>query len=289
LIGRLRELMDMIKFAHTVFALPFAVMGMVLAARGLPPAETVLWILVAMVGARTAAMGWNRVADARIDARNPRTAGRSIPAGRVSPDFALVLTLAAAAVFVLACGLINEICLALSPVVLLVLALYPFTKRFTAGSHVVLGLALGLSPVGAWVAVRGAFGPGVEAVVLLGGAVALWVAGFDVLYACQDLEHDRREPGLHSIPKTLGLRRALHLARGLHLAAVLALVGVALLAPLGWIYAAGVLLAAALLHREHAILSPEDLSRLDVAFFPLNGLVSLLIGGLAVVDVLVRG
>jgi 4-hydroxybenzoate polyprenyltransferase len=286
--GTLRELLGMIKFAHTVFALPFAIMGMVLAARGMPPVETILWILVAMVGGRTAAMTWNRVADARIDAANPRTAERALPAGRVSMGASVVFTLVAAAVFVVACWRLNPLCLALSPVVLGVFFLYPLTKRFTAGSHLVLGVALGLAPVGAWVAVRGALDAGVEAVILLGGAVFLWVAGFDVLYACQDVEHDREEPGLHSIPKRLGLKRSLLLARGFHLVAVVLLAAVGIVASLGWIYAVGVVLAAALLHREHSILAPDDLSRLDVAFFKLNGLVSVVVGTLAVVDVLVR-
>lgn len=282
----LLELFGMIRFAHTVFALPFAIMGMVLAARGIPEIETLAWILVAMVGGRTAAMGWNRVADARIDAANPRTAGRALPAGRVSTTAAVAFTVVAATVFVLACWRLNPLCLWLSPVVLGVFFLYPLTKRFTAASHLVLGLSLGLAPVGAWVAVRGAFGAGVESVVLLGGAVLLWVMGFDVLYACQDVDHDRKEPGLHSIPKRLGLARSLLLAKGLHLAAVLLLAAVGFVASLGWIYAIGVVLAAALLHREHAILAPDDLSRLDVAFFNLNGLVSVVIGTLAVVDVL---
>jgi 4-hydroxybenzoate polyprenyltransferase len=232
-------------------------------------------------------MAWNRVADARIDAENPRTAVRAIPAGRISMAAGLALTLVGAAVFVVACAMLNRLCLLLSPVVLAVFLAYPYTKRFTWACHALLGVALGLAPVGAWVAVRGAFDAGVESVILLGGAVLVWVAGFDIVYACQDVEHDRKDPGLHSIPKSLGPRGALLLARGLHLLAILLFVAVGVVAGLGWIYYAAVVVAAGLLHREHAILSPEDLSKVGMAFFNLNGLVSIVVGGLAVADVLI--
>jgi 4-hydroxybenzoate polyprenyltransferase len=277
----------MIKIVHTVFALPFAIMGAVLAARGIPPLATLAWILVAMVGARTAAMAWNRVADARIDAANPRTADRSIPAGRISTGAGVALTVVAAGVFVLAAGMLNPLCLALSPVALVVFLGYPYTKRFSAGSHLVLGIALGLSPLGAWVAVTGAFGAGVESAVLLGLAVVLWVAGFDVIYACQDHDHDVTQPGLHSIPKRLGVSGALRLARLLHLAALGLLAGVGFAADLGWVYAVGVVAAAGLLHHEHGLVRKHGLEKVGVAFLNVNGAVSIVVGGLGIVDVLV--
>jgi len=286
--SRVGEVLEAIKFSHTVFALPFAVMGAFLAARGAPPLPTLGWIVVAMVGARTAAMAWNRVADADLDAVNPRTAGRAIPAGRLTRRGVAGFTLVAIAVFLLACWRLNPLCLALSPIVLLVLLGYPYAKRFTSLAHLILGVALGLAPLGAWVAVRGTFGEGVEAVLLLGLAVVTWVAGFDVIYACQDHAHDVTQPGLHSIPKRLGVRRALLVARGLHLAAIALLVAVGVVASLGVAYAIGVAVAAIVLHFEHRIVKPDDLSRVDLAFFTFNGFVAVAVGGLGVVDVLIR-
>jgi len=286
--SRLGEVLETIKFSHTLFALPFAVMGAFLAARGLPELATLGWIVLAMVGARTAAMAWNRVADAELDAENPRTAGRSIPAGRLTKRWVTLFTAVAVAVFLFACWRLNPLCLALSPIVLLVLLGYPYTKRFTSLAHVVLGLALGLAPVGAWVAVRGAFGPGFEAVVLLGLAVVTWVSGFDTIYACQDFEHDASREGLHSIPKRFGVARALLLARGLHMLAILLLAAVGVVASLGVPYAIGVGIAAVVLHFEHQIVKPDDLSRVNLAFFTFNGFVSIAVGGLGVLDLLIR-
>jgi 4-hydroxybenzoate polyprenyltransferase len=273
----------MIKFPHTVFALPFALMGALLAARGLPDAATLFWILVAMVGARTAAMTFNRLADRRIDADNPRTAGRELPAGIVTHKQAVWLTAAAVLLFEWACFRLNTLCLALSPLALLIILGYSYTKRFTRYSHLVLGLALALAPVGAWVAVKGTVeGPA----LLLGLAVLCWVAGFDILYALQDMDFDRLT-GLHSIPRYWGVRRSLHVARGLHLSTLLLLLLESFLRDLGGIYLAGVGIVGGLLLYEHAIISEHDLSRLDTAFFNMNGYISVTIFAFTLIDLLV--
>jgi len=285
LLSQLRETAEMVKVGHSVFALPFALGSAALAMRaeGGWSSRTVLWIVVCAVAARTAAMAQNRLVDARLDAANPRTASRALPAGRVTRGFVLALVLVASACFVFGAAKLNPLCLALSPVVLLVLLSYPFAKRFTALCHLWLGLSLGLSPVGAWVAVRGAFA-GMATPLLLGGAVTLWTAGFDLIYACQDEEHDR-EKGLFSGAARLGVKGALRLSTGLHVAclALLALV-YATNPEVSWLYGIGLGLAGALLLYEHAIVSPDDLSRVNVAFFTLNGLVSLVLGGLTVAD-----
>jgi 4-hydroxybenzoate polyprenyltransferase len=271
----------MIKLSHSVFALPFALASVALAAEGGVRAGQVLWILVAMVGARSAAMGFNRLADHAIDARNPRTAARELPRGRLTrPEVWAFVTLSAGAL-VLAAGMLNPLCLALSPVALAVVFGYSYTKRFTAFSHVVLGLALAIAPVGAWLAVRGTFA---VTPFVLGGAVLLWVAGFDAIYACQDAEFDRRE-GLHSLPARLGIARALVVARVFHVLAVLLLASLYWLSPLHPLYLAGVLGVAALLGYEHSLVRADDLSRVDVAFFTLNGWISV---GFFVVTVAAR-
>ena len=230
----------------------------------------ILWIVVAMVAARSAAMGFNRLADQAIDARNPRTASRELPRGVLSRGEAWVFVSISTVVFVLAAALLNPLCLALSPVALLIVFGYSYTKRFTAASQLVLGLSLAVAPVGAWLAIRGRF-EGVP--LVLGAAVVLWVAGFDTVYACQDAEFDRRE-GLHSIPARLGVKRALLLARALHVGAILLLVSLFPLAPLHPLYLAGVAVVAGLLAWEHTLVRPDDLSRVMQAF-NLNGWVSL--------------
>ena len=261
----------MIRFSHSAFALPFALTSAVLAAReGGVTVRPLFWIVVAMVSARSAAMGFNRLADHAIDARNPRTAGRELPRGVLSRREAWVFVAISTAVFVLAAARLNPLCLALSPVALLIVFGYSYTKRFTAASQLVLGLSLAVAPVGAWLAIRGRF----EAVPLvLGAAVVLWVAGFDTIYACQDADFDRRE-GLHSIPARLGVPRALVLARALHVGAILLLIGLFRLAPLHPLYLAGVAVVAGLLAWEHTLVRPDDLSRVMQAF-NLNGWVSL--------------
>lgn len=262
---------DSIKLAHSVFALPFAIAAVFLAAEGWPSPSVLGKVVLAVVLARTCAMAFNRFADARIDAENPRTASRAVPSGLLSRGFMLGASLLCAALFVAVAASINRLALALSPVALLVLLGYSYTKRFTSFSHLVLGIALGLSPLGAWVAVRGELD---VLPALLGAAVLFWTAGFDTIYACQDYDFDRSR-GLHSIPGRFGISRALLLSRAFHGLAVLLLVAVGFLAQQGMVYGVGVLTIVVLLVYEHSIVSPEDLSRVNVAFFTLNGLVSL--------------
>ena len=270
-LGRAAAYGRMIRFSHSVFALPFAMTSAVLAAHeGGVEARQILWIVVAMVSARSAAMGVNRLVDQAIDARNPRTAGRELPRGVLTRGEAWAFVAISTAVFLLAASLLNPLCLALAPVALLIVFGYSYTKRFTAASQIVLGLSLAVAPVGAWLAIRGRF----EAVPLvLGAAVVLWVAGFDTIYACQDADFDRRE-GLHSIPARLGVPRALVLARALHVGAIVLLIGLFRLAPLHPLYLGGVAVVAAVLAWEHTLVRPDDLSRVMQAF-NLNGWVSL--------------
>jgi 4-hydroxybenzoate polyprenyltransferase len=275
----------MIKFEHTIFALPFAFLGMMLAAEGWPAWETVGWIVVAMVGARSAAMGFNRLADRRLDAENPRTAGRALPTGRVSAGFVAGFVAASSALLVAAAWQLNPLALKLSPVALLVLLGYSYGKRFTSWSHLVLGLSLAGAPLGAWIAVRGDLR---AAPLVLGGAVLLWVAGFDILYALQDLEFDRHR-GLHSIPVRFGETGALAISGFLHFAmlVLLALLPLAYPPGLGMAWRFGIAGCAALLGWQHWIVRPGDLSRLDAAFFQANGLLALWLFGAAAVDLLV--
>jgi 4-hydroxybenzoate polyprenyltransferase len=271
LFERVRAYGGMIRFSHSVFALPFALTAAALAAReGGIRARQVAWIVVAMVCARSAAMGFNRLADHALDARNPRTAGRELPRGVVSRAEAWLFVALSAAGLVLAAAMLNPLCLALSPVALAIVLGYSYTKRFTAASHLVLGLSLAIAPVGAWVAVRGRF----EAPPLvLGLAVLLWVAGFDTLYACQDAEFDRRE-GLRSLPASLGVPRALALARAMHALTLPVLAALYLLVPLHPLYLAGVAGFGAVLAWEHTLVRPSDLSQVMRAF-DVNGWVSL--------------
>jgi 4-hydroxybenzoate polyprenyltransferase len=285
MLARFRVVLQMIKFEHTLFALPFAFMGMLLAAGGWPRWRTVGWIAVAMVGARSAAMGWNRLVDRRIDAANPRTAGRALPAGQVTPAFVAGFVAASAALLVVAAWQLNPLALALSPVALGVLLLYSYTKRFTWASHLVLGLALAGAPLGAWIAVRGDVG---APPLALAGAVLLWVAGFDVLYALQDLEFDRRE-GLFSVPARFGVRAALWLSALLHAAMLLLLAWLPRLYDppgLGWAYWVGWAGCLALIAYQHTVVRPGDLSRLDAAFFQANGALSVWLFGATAVAIL---
>jgi len=261
----------MIRFSHSLFALPFALTSTVLAVEGRVPWSKLGWILVAMVGARSAAMGFNRLADHALDARNPRTAGRELPRGLLTRAEVWGFVVLSSLALVGAAAMLNPLCLALSPVALAIVFAYAYTKRFTALSHAVLGLSLGIAPVGAWLAIRGRFD---LLPISLGLAVLLWVAGFDVIYALQDLEFDRRE-GLHSLPARLGPARALVLARAFHVGAVLLLLAVYPLARLHPVYLAGVGGVAALLTYEHSLVSPHDLSRVDAAFFTTNAWISV--------------
>ena len=267
--SKTRTTLEMIKWEHSIFALPFALTAAILAANGLPSLRTLAWILVAMIAARSCAMAFNRWADAELDAANPRTSTRAIPAGQLSRGFVFGFTLIAAAVFVLASAQLNRLTLYLSPVVLTVLLGYSYMKRVTRWSHLVLGLALGLAPSAAWIAVRGSLDP---RILVLTAAVTLWVAGFDVLYACQDFEHDRAA-GLHSLPQAIGIPAAFRVARLMHLAMLGLLAWFAILFHFhvpGWM---GIAAVALLLGYEHSIVSPRDLRRLNAAFFTMNGVI----------------
>jgi len=263
--------LEMIKWEHSIFALPFALTAMLLAAHGLPAMRTIGWILVAMVAARSCAMAFNRWADAELDAANPRTRSRAIPAGKLSRRFVLGFTCAAALAFVAAAAELNRLTLYLSPAVLVVLLGYSYMKRVTRWSHLVLGLALGMAPSAAWIAVRGGLDP---RILVLTGAVTLWAGGFDVLYACQDYEHDRAV-GLHSLPQAIGVPAAFWTARIMH-AAMLGLLWwfghLFHFETAGWL---GVCAVALLLAYEHAIVSPRDLRRLNAAFFTMNGVIAM--------------
>ncbi len=273
--GRIRTVLEMIKFEHSVFALPFALVGALLAARaggGLPTWRQILWIVVAMVGARSAAMTMNRIADVEYDRRNPRTAKRALPAGELSLGFAWAFTALASAVLVIAAWQLNRLALELSPVALAILFFYSYTKRFTSWSHFVLGFCLGISPAAAWIAIRGSLD---ARMLILCAAVTLWVGGFDVLYACQDVEFDRAA-GLHSIPKKLGIAKALLFARVMHVVMVALLAWLAWSFHLAWPAWAGIAVVAALLAYEHSLVKPNDLSKMNAAFFTVNGYISLL-------------
>lgn len=279
---KLRIILEMIKFEHTVFALPFAVMSAFIAADGLPSLAKLGWILVAMVGARSCAMAFNRLADAELDSINPRTATRSIPAGLITKSAVWVFTLVSAGLLVFAAWRLNPLAFALSPVALAVVMGYSYTKRFTALSHFWLGLSLSISPVGAWIAIQGSFAlpPIVLCLVVL-----LWTAGFDIIYACQDVSFDRKH-GLHSIPAKLGIRWALWVSSGLHVLAVVLLLGMPRLVELGTFYYIGVGIVVLIFVYEHAIVKPSDLSRVNLAFFTLNGTISLVLMALSIADIL---
>jgi len=272
---RIRIVLEMIKFEHSVFALPFALVGALLAARAsgsLPSWRQVGWIVVAMIGARSAAMTMNRIADLDYDRRNPRTASRALPAGELSVGFASAFALAASALLVVAAWRLNPLALKLSPVALAVLFFYSYTKRFTSWSHFVLGFCLGMSPAAAWIAIRGSLD---WRMLILCAAVTLWVGGFDILYACQDVEFDKTA-GLYSIPKVLGIARALRMARLMHVVMVGLLAWLAWSFRLGWPAWAGIAVVAGLLTYEHSLVKPNDLSKINAAFFTVNGYISLL-------------
>lgn len=270
----IRTTLEMIKIEHTLFALPFAFLGAVLAARGIPPLAQIIWITLAMVGARSCAMAFNRIVDREFDRRNPRTSNRALPAGTLSVGFVWVFTLVSAAIFFIAAAMLNRLTLLLAPVALASILLYSFTKRWTRFSHLVLGWCLAIAPAGAWIAVRGALDSPVP--WLLAVVVLLWTAGFDVLYACQDYEFDR-QAGLRSIPEKLGINRALWMARLFHAQAFSALVALYYVTQLGPLALAGVILTGALLIYQHMLVRADDLSRLNAAFFTTNAFVSVIL------------
>lgn len=285
-LEKVRNLLEMIKFSHTVFAFPFALMGVVLASlasKAAPSVGQIFWICMAMVGARSGAMGLNRIIDAGIDARNPRTAERHIPAGKIGVGEAWLFVLGSFGLLLLAAWMLNPLCLQLAPVVLLFLFLYSWCKRFTPYAHIVLGICLAAAPIGAWIALRGDIS---WQIIVLGLAVLVWVAGFDIFYALQDVEFDR-EQGLHSIPARFGVAGAIRIARWLHLVMLGLLLLLLIGTGLGWIYFVGVLVVAGLLGYEHLLVKPDDLSRLDAAFFNMNGYISVTIFLFTLVDALV--
>jgi 4-hydroxybenzoate polyprenyltransferase len=280
----LRVTLEMIKWEHSVFVLPFALCGAMLAAQGLPSAHVLLWIVIAMVTARSAAMAFNRLADASIDAANPRTRTRALPTGTLSPAFVATFVLISSALFVLAASQLNRLSFLLSPVALAILLLYSYTKRFTRWSHLVLGFAMGIAPAAAWIAVRGSLDP---RILLLTAAVTFWGGGFDVLYACQDYDFDR-QAGLHSIPCHLGISKSLVLARSFHVVMLLLLIALVIVFGLGKLAIAGVLVVALLLAYEHSLVSARDLSRLNAAFFTMNGVISVVFFIFLASDLLIR-
>ena len=264
----------MIKFEHTLFALPFALLGAVLAADGLPSVWQIVWIIFAMIGARSAAMSFNRIIDRKFDAENPRTAKRELPSGKLSVSFAWTFFAASVALFLLASFELNRLTLILSPIALLSVLGYSYAKRFTNFSHLILGWALAISPTGAWVAVRGTIDS--EIPILLSLLVMMWTAGFDVLYACQDFEYDRQK-GLRSIPARFGIKNSLMIARIFHTQAFFVLVLLYLFTDLGWLALIGVVATGALMIYQHTLVKPNDLSRLNAAFFTTNAFVSVIL------------
>ncbi|HKY84041.1 MAG TPA: UbiA-like polyprenyltransferase [Anaerolineales bacterium] len=286
-VRRAASFLELIKFEHTVFALPFAYLGMLIAAGGPPTAWQFVWITVAMAAARTLGMGANRLIDQQLDARNPRTANRPLATGAISPRTVWIGCAFAAAILGLAAYALGPLTWRLYPGALLVLVAYPFTKRVTILSHFLLGATDALAPLGAWAAVRGSlFGPGDLPAWILFFAVTFWIAGFDLIYACQDIDFDRREH-LHSVPARYGAPTALRLSAVCHAWTTLLLLVLAPVSGLGWIYFAGALAAGSLLAYEHAIITPSDLSRLDTAFFNINGVMSLTLLAATAVDLAV--
>jgi 4-hydroxybenzoate polyprenyltransferase len=277
--GRIKTVLEMIKFEHSVFALPFALTGALLAARathqppsGWPSLRQISWIVIAMVAARSAAMTMNRIVDLRYDRENPRTKQRALPTGALTLQFAWLFTIVSVTVFLIAAWQLNSLALKLAPLAIAILFFYSFTKRFTNWSHLFLGFALGISPAAAWIAVTGGLDP---RMLILCAAVTLWVGGFDVLYACQDIEYDQRA-GLFSVPKQFGIAKALVIARAMHIGVIAFLAWLALSFGLPWPAWAGIAVVASLLAYEHSLVKADDLSKLDAAFFTVNGYISML-------------
>lgn len=284
ILRKLHITLDMIKFEHTVFALPFAFIGALLAQKGLPAGWQIGWIVAAMVGARSAAMTFNRIADVRYDGLNPRTSGRALSRGSLSMPFAVVFTIVMSALFVFSAWKLNVLCFYLSFPTLAILLLYSYTKRFTSFSHLVLGFVVGCAPLAAWLAIRGEFA---WPPVLLSAAVMFWVAGFDLIYALQDIEFDRKA-NLFSLPSKFGVEPTLRISTLFHGATVTLLIATAMLTNLGWIAFAGIAIVAGILYWEHRLVTPHDLSRVNVAFFNLNGYISILLLLTFAGDILIR-
>lgn len=273
LFKKIADYLRLIKFSHSIFALPFAFTSALIAASGIPTFSQIFWITVAMVGGRTGAMGMNRIIDRKIDALNPRTKNRELPRGVIKTGEAFIFTIIAFALLLFAAYMLNPLCLKVSPLVLLVLLTYSYTKRFTWLSHIVLGTALSLAPLGAWIAIKGTFD---FQILPLCFAVMFWVAGFDVFYAMQDIDFDKKH-GLYSIPSAFGIKTSLWIARLFHLITIGLLLSLIPIFNLGALYLFGVLIASALMLYEHSLIKPADLSKLDMAFFNMNGYISITI------------
>lgn len=283
MIKKTRIILEMIKFEHTIFALPFAFMSAILAARGLPLWRDIFWITVAMVGARSAAMGFNRWADHKFDAANPRTKERALPLGLVTPKQVLVFTAVSSTLLMFAAFMLNPLSFYLSPVALAIVFFYSYTKRFTFLSHAFLGLALSLAPIGAWIAITGELD---APALVLGAAVLFWLVGFDILYSLQDVDFDK-EAGLHSIPRRFGVRYSLWISRVSHAVTITALFSLPFLLPLGFFYFVGIFAALGLILYEHSLVKAGDLSMLNVAFFNMNGYISVTVFVFTLLDALV--
>ncbi len=283
LFKKITDYLRLIKFSHSVFALPFAFTSALIAANGIPTFSQIFWITVAMVGGRTGAMGMNRIIDRKIDALNPRTKNRELPRGVIKTGEAFIFTIIAFALLLFAAYKLNPLCLKISPIVLLVLFTYSYTKRFTWLSHIVLGTALSLAPLGAWIAIKGTFD---FQILPLCFAVMFWVAGFDVFYAMQDIDFDKKH-GLYSIPSAFGIKTSLWIARLFHLITIAMLLGLIPIFNLGALYLFGVLIASALLLYEHSLVKPADLSKLDMAFFNMNGYISITISVFTLMNYLI--
>ncbi|MBN2241165.1 MAG: UbiA family prenyltransferase [Acidobacteria bacterium] len=285
LFKRIRIVLEMVKIEHTIFALPFAFLGAFLAARGLPGLRQTGWIVLAMIGARSAAMAFNRLVDLPFDVRNPRTAGRALPGKKISKGFVILFIAASSAVLVLSAAMLNPLSLKLSPLALGILFFYSFTKRFTWLAHMFLGICLAGAPIGAWIAIKGSVS---AAPLILGLAVALWVAGFDIIYACQDVEFDRKEP-LFSIPKRFGIRASLWISGILHGVMLGILAYLFVLEGIGYVGFSGLLVVGLLLAYEHSLVRPGNLSRANTAFFTINGWISILLCVTTAIDILSNG
>ncbi len=280
---KIKILLDMIKFSHSIFALPFAFMGAILAEKKIPSWDKILWITVAMVGVRSAAMSFNRLADWRFDALNPRTKDRALPRGLLTPIQIMIFVIITSTIFIYAASRLNPLALKLSPIALFIVFFYSYTKRFTTLSHFFLGLSLGLAPIGAWIGIKGE----VELpALILGGAVIFWLIGFDILYALQDIDFDTKI-GLKSIPQKLGIKRSLYISRISHIITVIFLSSLYPVLILGYIYLFGLLIVIGLFIREHSLVKEDDLSKLDIAFFNMNGYISITIFIFTLFDILI--
>ena len=282
MLKKIKILLEDIKIQHTVFALPFALMSAFIASNGVPPSDKLLWILLSMVGARSSAMSFNRIADVDYDRENPRTKERALPKGRIRKSYYIIFLILSVLLFIFSCIMLNRLALILSPAALLIVFFYSYTKRFTIFSHFFLGLSLSLAPIGAWVAIREEIS---IVSVVLGLAVIFWLAGLDIIYSCQDVEFDKSH-GLFSFPAKLGIERALRLAAIFHVIMTLFLFSLFFIGNLGLLYLGGIILIAGLLYYEHSIVRPDDLSKVNVAFFNVNGIISIGLMLMTILDII---